>query len=273
MKQIEFAPLGRATSAVGLGCGRLVGRSSLRRSARIVETALELGVRYFDVAPLYGMGTAEEVLGAVIGNARDVVVATKVGIPRPRYLASHDLARRLLKRTLGRARLLNALAFRLRARSRKAGGEPARFAFSHEAVRSSLEESLEHLRRDSVDVLLAHEPRPADLGEPMERVFRTLVEEGLITAFGVGVGAIADRWAPFGQIWQSGWPGSAARNYKGDVSYIWHGALRSALGHRRAGTSPRASAVVRGVLDASPHAILLVSASTPARLRELLEEV
>jgi len=41
----------------------------------MLETALNLGIRYFDLALSYGMGTAEEVLDAVFGNSRDVVVA------------------------------------------------------------------------------------------------------------------------------------------------------------------------------------------------------
>ena len=90
MNQIDFLPIGRKVSQIGLGCGRLVGRSTLIQSARIVETALDLGIRYFDVAPSYGMGTAEEVLGHVTGDSKEVVIATKVGIPRPHYSARNN---------------------------------------------------------------------------------------------------------------------------------------------------------------------------------------
>src|SRR5256885_12188167 len=46
-----------------------------------VERAWELGIRTFDVAPLYGYGAAERRLGmALVGRSRDdYVLSTKVG--------------------------------------------------------------------------------------------------------------------------------------------------------------------------------------------------
>lgn len=88
MQQIELKPLGRRVSCLGLGCARLDGRIGLRRSARLIEAALDLGITYFDVAALYG--TAEEALGQVIGNSKEIVVATKVGPPRVAYDAQKD---------------------------------------------------------------------------------------------------------------------------------------------------------------------------------------
>ena len=79
MNQIDFLPIGRKVSQIGLGCGRLVGRSTLIQSARIVETALDLGIRYFDVAPSYGMGTAEEVLGHVTGDSKMLSLLLRLG--------------------------------------------------------------------------------------------------------------------------------------------------------------------------------------------------
>ena len=103
--------------------------------------------------------------------------------------------------------------------------------------------------------------------------FERLRDEGLITAYGAGIGAIGDRWARFGSIWQSCWPGAPARGYARDVEYIWHGAIRTSRSGQASGRPPRPSAVVRNVLGESPTSILLVSASTPQRLRELLSEV
>ena len=49
------------------------------------ERALELGINYFDTAPLYGQGRSEEVLGAVLkGVTEPYYLATKVGYyPEP----------------------------------------------------------------------------------------------------------------------------------------------------------------------------------------------
>jgi aryl-alcohol dehydrogenase-like predicted oxidoreductase len=270
MHRIEFAPIGRETSRIGLGCGRLVGRSSFRQSARLVEQALELGIRYFDVAPSYGLGTADEVLGAVIGNSKEVVIATKVGVPRPIYSARANLLRGLIRPVLNRIRPLKDLV--LRARSSARSAERPRYDFSVEGIRASLEESLRNLRRDSVDVFLAHEPHPEDLTDEVASRFEDLRREGLIRAFGVGIGAVGDRWSRFGSIWQSAWPGPAARSYARDVEHIWHGAIR-AWSTGPGGQRPSPWTAARAVLDQSPTSILLISASTTRHLQELAGEV
>ena len=273
MRYFDFGPTGKRTSRVGFGCGRLVGRSSLRHSAKLIETALELGVRYFDVAPSYGMGTAEEVLGEVIGDAKEVTVATKVGVPRPSYSAKADLVRRLRKSVLDRVGILRPIAQRAAMRSAQSSGERPRYDFSAAGIHASLEESLEKLRRRFVDVFLAHEPNPLDLCDEVAAGFQSLRVEGLITAFGVGVGVVGDRWGRFGSIWQSCWPGPSATQYAQDVEYIWHGAIRMAPRNSVGGRPAHPSAIVRDVLEDRRTSILVVSASTPQRLRELLGEI
>ncbi|HOJ88831.1 MAG TPA: aldo/keto reductase [Pseudothermotoga sp.] len=74
-------------SVVGLGCWGLSGPSIWKDSndsdsIKIVHKALESGINFFDVAPVYGFGHAEEILGkALRGFARDkVIIATKCGL-------------------------------------------------------------------------------------------------------------------------------------------------------------------------------------------------
>ena len=53
-----------------LVCGRPeMGLKPVSHGVGVVERALELGVNYFDTAPLYGKGRSEEVLGADSGGA------------------------------------------------------------------------------------------------------------------------------------------------------------------------------------------------------------
>jgi aryl-alcohol dehydrogenase-like predicted oxidoreductase len=273
MRYDDFLSLGKETSCIGFGCGRLVARSNIRQSEKLIETALDLGIRYFDVAPSYGMGTAEEVIGEVIGAAKDVTITTKIGVPRPRYSASASLLRRFVKPLLNRQPSVRRVVKQLYARSHETKGERPRYDFSTEAIRISLEESLERLGRESVDVLLAHEPHPSDLRDEVEDRFRSLVREGRISAYGVGVGARGNRWSRFGSIWQSGWPGESFQQYENDVSYIFHGIIRFAPQGRSRRDDARASSLVRTALELTPNCILLVSASTPGRLRELLQEI
>lgn len=74
-------------SIIGLGCWGLSGSSVWKDSndsdsIKIVHKTLEHGVNFFDVAPVYGFGHAEEILGkALKGFQRDkIVIATKCGL-------------------------------------------------------------------------------------------------------------------------------------------------------------------------------------------------
>lgn len=73
-------------SVVGLGCwamGGLWWGSDVRDddSVAAVHKALELGINWFDTAPLYGHGHADEVLVRALGaRKKDVLIATKVGV-------------------------------------------------------------------------------------------------------------------------------------------------------------------------------------------------
>lgn len=117
------APLAGLYSAVD----DLLARSTLER-------ALELGVRRFDTAPLYGSGIAERRLGAALaGRPReDLWVSSKVGRllrpgePDPVFQSASPLA-------------------------------PV-FDFSAEGIWRSLEESLERLGLDRVDMAFIHDP-------------------------------------------------------------------------------------------------------------------
>ena len=147
--------------------------------------------------------------------------------------------------------------------------ERSGFVFSEDAIRSSLAESLERLRRDSVDVFLLHEPGPADLDDDAAAWMDSLTRDRVIKAYGVGIDATGDRWTRFGSVWQSRWPGvvSGGGYDLDDVSYVFHGALRYGA---EGGTSP--AALVRGAAEQIPGCVLLVSASRPERLRELLAD-
>lgn len=65
---------------IGLGCQRLVEVAGCRETdaAAILQAALDGGVRYFDTAPVYGLGESERRLGAAAHGRRDSLwIATK----------------------------------------------------------------------------------------------------------------------------------------------------------------------------------------------------
>jgi aryl-alcohol dehydrogenase-like predicted oxidoreductase len=82
---MEYTVLGRTglrVSRVGFGgggIGQVWGPTTEAESVQAVHRALDLGVNFFDVAPSYGHGKAEEVLGiALQGRRATAIVATKV---------------------------------------------------------------------------------------------------------------------------------------------------------------------------------------------------
>jgi aryl-alcohol dehydrogenase-like predicted oxidoreductase len=71
-------------STAGLGCanfGMFIDESTTRA---VVDAALDVGVRHFDTADVYGDGASEEFLGRALGARRaDVVITTKFGAIAP----------------------------------------------------------------------------------------------------------------------------------------------------------------------------------------------
>ena len=73
---MEYAVLGRTglrVSRVGFGgggIGQVWGPTTEAESVRTIHRALELGVNFFDVAPGYGHGKAEDVLGRALHGIR-----------------------------------------------------------------------------------------------------------------------------------------------------------------------------------------------------------
>jgi len=70
---------GLKVSVLGLGCntfGRFIDAAG---AARVVHTAFDLGVNFFDTADIYGLGTSEEFLGSALADRRErALVATKL---------------------------------------------------------------------------------------------------------------------------------------------------------------------------------------------------
>ncbi len=71
---------GSAAPLVTLGCMNFGKRTSETESRRILERALERGVRTFDTANVYNDGASERILGEALRGQCDVFVATKVGL-------------------------------------------------------------------------------------------------------------------------------------------------------------------------------------------------
>ncbi len=153
----------------------------------VLELAWESGVRYFDTAPLYGLGLSETRLNRFLR-----------GKPRTEYVLSTKIGR--LLRTCGPGEDRDCIG--------KFFDVPARkevYDYSHDGTLRSVEASLERLGVDCIDILFAHDldifnhgsqtVLDARLAELMAGGYKALLalrDQGVIKAFGAGV----NEWQP-----------------------------------------------------------------------------
>ncbi len=284
MDQAHLVP-GLETSRIGFGCGRLVGGASFRESAKLVETALAAGITHFDVAPAYGLGLAEQVIGKVTRDVAGVTIVTKAGIARPPHGLAKSLVRKLAKPFTDRSA-------RLKANLVAANATPAsaRKRLTADQLRLSFNESLRNLGRSEVAALLLHES-PTDIDPTVEAALESLQSEGLLKTFGAGTGDVGQALPLVGSVRQFRWtPQEAEELSTPEKTNIRHGVLRHGVSSLRAALlSPDAqdqklaqalqvdvedvtgmsSLMVSMALALDPKGIVLVSSNTPARVRSL----
>jgi D-threo-aldose 1-dehydrogenase len=180
-------PLGRtglSVTRLGFGAasiGGLFQAVSENDALSTVAAAWDLGIRTFDVAPLYGYGTAERRLGkGLAGRPRhEFVLSTKVG----RLVRAVD--------DIPPGANIDRQAIEGREDAFYARNERVRLVFDYTAdgVRRSIEESLERLRLDRIDIALIHDPDDhwqQAIGEAWPALAR-MREEGTIRAVGAGM--------------------------------------------------------------------------------------
>lgn len=144
MQSIKLPGTGLTVSRFVFGTGSLHHLGNRSAQVAHLQAAAEAGFSHFDTAPLYGFGQAEEALGLAFGanTGAGITVTTKVGLYPPGGTGQSRftvLGRKVLGRlapSLSRPQA-NWLVFR---------------------ARTSLDQSLERLRREHVDLLLLHEP-------------------------------------------------------------------------------------------------------------------
>jgi aryl-alcohol dehydrogenase-like predicted oxidoreductase len=171
MNPRETVTLGRTDVTVtrlGLGTAPLGGLFSEVADEQAHATLLrahELGLSFFDTAPLYGLGNAETRLGRALPHLPASTIATKVG------------------RVLDPGHVGDDFAFK---------GTPdvvPRFDYSAPGVLRSYKESLERLGADRVDVVHIHDPDDHH-DQAVNEAFPALARlraDGAISAIGAGM--------------------------------------------------------------------------------------
>ncbi|MDH3715808.1 MAG: aldo/keto reductase [Gammaproteobacteria bacterium] len=174
---LTFTELGFGTAPLG----NLYRAISDDEAQAILDLAWSGGVRYYDTAPLYGLGLSETRLNRFLRgkNRDDYVLSTKVG------------------------RLLRACGADDRTGIGKWFDVPTRqevYDYSYDGIMRSLEFSLERLGVDRVDILYVHDIDIANHGTKTQRDthvnvlmdggYNALIElrdQGVVEAIGAGV--------------------------------------------------------------------------------------
>jgi len=152
MEKRVLGKSGLEVSALGLGCMGLsfgYGPATERQDAiRLIRTAFELGVNFFDTAEAYGPYNNEELLGEALEPIRnEVVIATKFGFKEGKTALGMD-------------------------------SRP-------ENIRTVTEEALKRLKTDVIDLLYQHRVDPNVPIEDVAGTVKELINEGKVKHFGL----------------------------------------------------------------------------------------
>ncbi len=143
---------GLEVSAIGLGCMGLsfaYGPAADKQEAiKLIRSAVELGVTFFDTAEAYGPFTNEELLGEALAPVRDeVVIATKFGF--------------------------------------RSGDATAGLDSRPERIKAVAEAALKRLRTDRIDLFYQHRADPEVPIEDVAGTVKDLIQQGKIKHFGL----------------------------------------------------------------------------------------
>ncbi len=150
MEQRPLGPTGLTVAPLCLGAMNFGDPTDATTSARMIDAALDGGVDMIDVADVYAGGESERIVGAALtanGRRDDIVLATKVGMPRGK-------------------------------------GDPAQW-HRREHIVASCDRSLEALQTDRIDLYQLHRPTFADV--PQEETlaaFGELIDAGKVRYVG-----------------------------------------------------------------------------------------
>ena len=174
---LTFTAMGFGTAPLG----NLYRPLSETEAWATLDAAWEVGCRYYDTAPLYGLGLSETRLNGFLRAHREepVLLSTKVG--------------RYLTRCAPAERSAQTKFFDVPARREN-------FDYSYDGVMRALDQSFERLGVDAIDILYCHdvdifthgskEASDARIREFMEGGYRALVrlrDSGAIKAIGAGI--------------------------------------------------------------------------------------
>ncbi len=146
MKKINIGNGEITASEISLGCMR-INQLSSSDAAKLISTALDEEIDFFDHADIYGDGKSEEVFAQAMKTT---------SYSREKYILQT-----------------------------KCGIRSGYFDFSNEHILNSVDNSLKRLNTDYIDVLLLHRPDTLMEPEDVAEAFTKLHSSGKVKYFGV----------------------------------------------------------------------------------------
>ncbi|WP_350274130.1 aldo/keto reductase [Kribbella sp. HUAS MG21] len=166
---MKIFPDGQRVGLGGAPLGNLLGEVPEADAVAAVDAAWDEGWRYFDTAPHYGLGLAEERLGLALRSR-----------PRDEYVLSSKVGRIIYEASDAAT---DDEGFDISTTRRR------RWDFSRDGVLRSIEDSLRRIGTDRLDVVFVHDPDD-HYDEAVATAFPTLIElreQGVIGAIGSGM--------------------------------------------------------------------------------------
>ena len=162
MRKRSFGKTGIEVSELGLGTwglsGDAYGPVSEKTQDSVIERAKGLGITLFETADSYAGGEMERKLGLRLKDSPESIIVTKIG---------SDLE-----------------------------ADPPRKRFDSEFIRTAFEKSQERIGRDTLDVVLLHNPsRQAIKRTGAIEVLQGLVEDKRLKAWGISAGRTETIWS------------------------------------------------------------------------------
>ena len=148
-------------SVIGIGCWNMGGDwdgAEEKNSIGIIHAAIDLGINFFDVAPVYGWGVSETVLGKALkegGRREKVLIASKGGLL---WNEQHQTTNNLSKKSL----------------------------------LCEIDESLRRLQTDYIDIYQMHWPDPSVSLEETAEALTIMKQSGKIRYVGLSNFAQSD---------------------------------------------------------------------------------
>jgi voltage-dependent potassium channel beta subunit len=145
------------------------GKVEAETARKVVETAYEGGINYFDLADAYGTGGAEKQMGQVLGRypRHTLVIATKLFWPMSDDVNDRGLSRK--------------------------------------HIMESIDKSLERLGTDYVDIYFCHRPDPETPIRETAMAMNTLIEQGRVLYWGTSVWTAAQISEAYDVCERHGW--------------------------------------------------------------------